>query len=220
MPKSAVMAVVKPGCPACELAKPELARARIPKINADTDPQLVEKLGVEAFPDIVYTNSRGAVHHMPWPSKGQPKAADIVRWTNSVRGGHTPLPQQTRKTQCARCGPDGVAPSVWGPPVWFAIHMVALMYPSRPTASQKREAKDFFHGLQRVLPCSYCQKHFAKELATIDPKVFASRDALFAWTVAFHDSVSDRTHSTQPRRSVQEWRDHYKRIALRSTKKA
>ena len=226
--ESAVIAVVKPGCPACDTAKPALAKAAkrvrgFVRVNADKNPGAVEDLQVAAFPDVVYKNSAGKVHHMPW--KGTPNPTDIVEWVDQVRAGTAGTAgagaaarPAKRPGTCAQCGKDGhgVAPSVWGPPVWFTIHMVALMYPVRPTPAQRRETLDFFRGLQKVLPCDYCKKHFAKELSTIDRAVFASRDALFAWTVAFHDKVSARTKSTQPRQSVDYWRAYYKRAAMRA----
>ena len=220
--KSAVIAVVKPGCPACETAKPALARAakRLPgfvRVNADADPGAIDALGIQAFPEVVYKNSSGAVYHMPW--KGTPNPTDIAEWVDHVRDGtHTKATtSQTPRASCARCGKDGrgVAPAVWGPPVWFIIHMVALMYPRTPSPTQRRETEAFFRGLATVLPCDYCQKHYAQELSTISPAVFAGRDSLFAWTVRFHDSVSARTQSSQPRHTVDYWRQYYKRAAMR-----
>jgi len=225
VPKSAVIAVVKPGCPACDLTKPEIAKAKkatkkvsFQQINADLRPSLVDDLSVQAFPDLVYKNSAGKVHHMPWPSSGMPDAGHIVNWIDGMRAGKS---QQTSQTQapreaCAQCGKDGhgVSPKIWGPPLWFIIHMVALMYPRLPTAAEKTKARNFFTGLQKVLPCDYCKKHFAEELKSMDPKAFASRDSLFAWTVHFHDKVSARTHSKQPRHSVEFWRNYYKKAAM------
>ncbi len=217
VPQSAAIAVVKPGCPACDITKPEIVKAKrkakMTIVDADVKPSLVSSLGVQAFPDLVYKNRHGVVHHMPI-SQGLPKATDIVRWIDDMQQRKPQQPQRPRTTGCTTCGKDGVSPKVWGPPLWFVIHMVALMYPKNPTPQQKQGAQQFFHGLQKVLPCSYCQKHFAQELATMDRRIFDSRDALFAWTVKFHDSVSDRTHSKQPRRSLAYWRNYYKRAAM------
>lgn len=227
-PKSELVAVVKPGCPACEETKPALVRAkpiikkkvRFAEIDVDKDPEAVERYQIQEFPAFVYTNSSGTRHYMPW--QGVPRAQEIVHWIDDIRGGRStiglvPTPRNTN-AKCDKCGTNGgVSPAVWGPPLWFVIHMVALMYSQRPTPAERNDMKQFFVGLQKVLPCSYCQKHFAKELATMSPHVFHSRDTLFDWTVRFHDSVSDRTHSTQPRHSVNYWRKYYKRAVLRVT---
>jgi thiol-disulfide isomerase/thioredoxin len=221
---SQFIAVTKPGCPACEETKPHLAKAeskikkkvRFAHVNADEHPSVMEKYEIDAFPDFLYKNSRGQVHHMPWA--GIPDVKKLVEWVDTVRGGDGgggSVAETKPRGQCAQCGVDGhgVSPTVWGPPLWFVIHMVALMYPRHPTATERRETMNFFTGLADVLPCDYCKKHYVQELSTMDVRAFTSRDTLFAWTVAFHDSVSDRTHSTQPRKLLSEWRHHYKTLA-------
>ena len=218
--KSELIAVTKRGCPACEHTKPNIKKAQkfvpIQEIDADSRPDVVREWGTQAYPDIAYRAPDGTIHHMPWT--GVPTVAKIVRWVNDNKKPKrqtTPRATGTAPTgapTCATCGP-GVSPAVWGPPVWFVIHMLALMYPQTPTKQERTEMKQFLSGLQKVLPCETCQRHFAQELSTMDPKVFESRDALFAWTVAFHDKVSDRTHSTQPRHPVTYWRNYYKRAA-------
>jgi hypothetical protein len=221
--KSHVMAVVKPGCPACEDSKPAIAKARkmskkpFTEINADEHPSMVDNLGVQAFPDFVYKNSKGAVHHMPYPASGPPTASHIVGWIDGMRknAGTKSPGRQTRRTKgCSQCTAGGIPPSEWGPPLWFIIHIVALMYPRNPTAAEQYTMMKFFRGLQPVLPCDYCKKHFAVELKTMDKAAFASRDTLFKWTVDFHDSVSERTGSTQPKQSVSYWRDYYKHALM------
>ena len=217
--KSQVMAIVKPGCPACENAKPELKKLKkatplpFEQIDADEHPSVVDDLGIEAFPDFVYKNSKGAILHMPWPTQGAPTASRIVKWVESMRK-NPGASSKNAKNGCSQCAAGGVPPSEWGPPLWFIIHIVALMYPRNPTAAEQYTMMKFFRGLQPVLPCDYCKKHFAVELKTMDKAAFASRDTLFKWTVDFHDSVSERTGSTQPRQSVSYWRDHYKRALM------
>jgi thiol-disulfide isomerase/thioredoxin len=219
---SQFIAVTKPGCPACEETKPHLAKAksaikkqvRFAHVNADDHPSVVEQYEVGAFPDFVYKNAQGQVHHMPWD--GIPDVKKLVGWVEKIRSGSGSLGAETKpRGECAQCGVDGhgVSPAIWGPPLWFIIHMTALMYPRNPTAKERRDTMNFFTGLADVLPCDYCKKHYARELSTMDARAFTSRDTLFAWTVAFHDSVSDRTQSTQPRKSLDQWRTHYKMLA-------
>lgn len=218
---SQFIAVTKPGCPACEEAKPEIVKAKstikkkvtFAHIDADVHPSALEKYEVQAFPDFVYKNAQGKVHHMPW--NGMPTVTSIVEWLENVRKGKKVTNTDTNAAApCAQCGNGhGVSPTVWGPPLWFVIHMVALMYSRKPTAAERLKTVKFFRGLADVLPCDYCKKHYAKELSTMDLAAFDSRDTLFSWTVKFHDSVSDRTHSDQPRHPEHYWRNHYKQIA-------
>lgn len=223
--KSMVMAVTKPGCPACEQTKPSILKAsknvqqkrvRFQEVNADTQPQIVNQLNVQAFPEFIYKNRQGQVHKMPWT--GIPTPSQIVSWVDAVAKRQRPKPRsnsnKNTRAQCSKCsagsnGP-GVDPKIWGPPLWFVIHTVALSYPRRPSPRQKTQMKRFFQELKDHLPCHYCQKHFAKELESVPASVFASRDSLFEWTVKFHDKVSDRTHNPQPRHSVAYWRQYYK----------
>lgn len=213
--KSLALAVVKPGCPACEDTKPQISKARLRVVNVDDHPSAVEHLGVEAFPDVIYKNSKGVVHHMPWPSKGMPTAAEIVAWIDSMKAGKkNTVSSKSNANRCTDC--DGVSTSVWGPPLWFVIHMAALMQPRKLNATQRRRMHLFFKELQPVLPCARCREHYLAELRSMDPGVFRSRDALFAWTVDFHNRVSDRTGSAQPRHGVPHWKKYYKAIALRA----
>jgi thiol-disulfide isomerase/thioredoxin len=223
--KSHVLAVTKPGCPACEETKPVLGKlkkavkqVRFAEVNVDSHPSVMEKYNVEAFPDFVYTNRHGKKYHMPW--KGVPQVTNVVRWVDDVKRGSA-QENPVEKNECKECGANGISPRTWGPPVWFVIHIVALMYPRNPTASERQEMIDFFTGLQKVLPCASCKEHFAKELATLDPDTFRNRDTLFEWTVAFHDSVTERVsryhpEMAQPRRPVNFWRKHYKMMAFRA----
>jgi len=218
--ESQVIAVTKPGCPACEETKPHIARAkktvkrvRFTDVNVDNEPEIVDALNVQAFPEFVYTNRQGKIHKMPWDGIPTPQA--IVSWIDSVRTGssqssRTPKSNETgRCTDCAAGG--GVDPKQWGPPLWFVIHTTALGYPRNPTRAQKRDMQDFFKGLKDHLPCTYCKKHFAEELSRINSSVFQSRQTLFEWTVRFHNSVRKRTTGEDPQHSVAYWKRYYKR---------
>lgn len=217
--QSQVIAVTKQGCPACEETKPQIQQAkkltkkvRFANVDVDHHPDIAKKYNVTAYPEFVYTNRRGNVHKMPW--KGVPKPQAIVSWIDSIRGSTAPtrsktVSQPSRCTDCASGG--GVDPKIWGPPLWFVIHTTALSYSKTPTKREKREMQDFFTRLKDHLPCTYCQKHFAEELARINSSVFASRDSLFEWTVTFHDSVRKRTTGRDPEHSVHYWRQYYKR---------
>lgn len=225
--KSQIIAVTKKGCPACEKTKPALKKVksvlekkkvRFAEIDAATNESLMDKLDIQALPEILYKNKAGKIHKMPWG--GIPKATNIVRWADDVATGKSSKTKSEARPECLECGAGGgVSPKKWGPPLWFVIHMFALMYPSKPTAAQRLEVINFFRGLQPVLPCDWCKKHFAEELKTVDRSVFDTRDTLFEWTVKFHDKVSDRTHSKQPRHTVNYWRTYYKKAAERAISK-
>jgi len=227
--QSQVMAVVKPGCPACEQTKPhlkplkKLKTVRFQEVNADTQPDLVDTLEVTAFPEVVYKDRHGQVFKMPW--NGIPTSKNITQWINGIKkksgGADIHQPPSSAMKRCTDCGPGGIDPSVWGPPLWYVIHMQALMYPSKPTRQEKQKMISFFEGLVDVLPCQSCSTHYKQELARLDrTKTFGSRDALFGWTVRFHNSVSKRTKNPQPQRPVSFWKEYYKKQLMEAISRA
>jgi hypothetical protein len=82
-------------------------------------------------------------------------------------------------------------PSVWGPPFWLTIHIIALAYPATPTYSEKKAAKEFFESLLHLLPCPTCREHYAEHTRTL-PLVphLDTRDDLFKWTLELHNAVN------------------------------
>lgn len=105
-------------------------------------------------------------------------------------------------------------PAVWGPFFWHTMHIVALGYPSSPTYSDKKAAKEFFESLQFLIPCPICREHYAKFLQdkAIAPFLDRRQD-LFRWTVDLHNSVNQTLN--KPRFSEQEAIAYYGRIGKR-----
>lgn len=103
-------------------------------------------------------------------------------------------------------------PRVWGPHAWIFIHTIASQYPVRPTPSEKQKYKTFFMVLPSVLPCVQCginMMTYIESNYSAFNQAFDSRQALFQWTVAFHNYVNSNerpstiTHNNpQPRRTI------------------
>lgn len=88
---------------------------------------------------------------------------------------------------------SSIAPEIWGPPFWAAIHLACLAAPKAFDAEREAGFRAFLTALQHVLPCKKCRAHYAENLAALplDAAVFAGgRDALFAWSVAVHNRVN------------------------------
>lgn len=84
-------------------------------------------------------------------------------------------------------------PTVWGPIFWMTIHITALGYSQTPTYAEKRAAKEFFEGLQFLLPCSICREHYAEHIKAKPISPFLdSRADLFKWTVELHNTVNEK----------------------------
>lgn len=107
-------------------------------------------------------------------------------------------------------------PQVWGPFFWHTIHISALGYPSEPTYTHKKAAKEFYESLQVMIPCPVCREHYAEHLKLypLTPHL-DSREDLFKWTVVLHNAVNKSLG--KPEYSEQDSIEFYKRIGARGT---
>jgi hypothetical protein len=88
-----------------------------------------------------------------------------------------------------------MTPEVWGRHLWYSIHFIALDYPDAPTAEQMEQYQVFFENLGSVLPCYKCSQNYKRHLQEmpLTAHALASKDNLFAWTVALHNIVNKET---------------------------
>lgn len=85
-------------------------------------------------------------------------------------------------------------PNVWGPPLWFIMHSVAMNYPeANPSYVEQRNHYDFYHSLRNVLPCGVCREHYASLIKQYPLNPYLeSRDQLVSWVVLIHNKVNLR----------------------------
>lgn len=84
-------------------------------------------------------------------------------------------------------------PRLWGEPFWATLHYVALGYPERDPSPEQQDAyAAFYAAAGHVLPCSACAANFLRhtDQLPLGPALAQGRDALFAWTVALHNTVN------------------------------
>jgi hypothetical protein len=105
-------------------------------------------------------------------------------------------------------------PSMWGPGMWFVLHLSAVRYPERPTAADKKNYAAFVRSLQYVLPCDGCCKGFQKilEITNFGAAHLANRNALFKWTVDAHNLVNAKV-GKRVRDDWQGWMKKYLELA-------
>jgi hypothetical protein len=105
-------------------------------------------------------------------------------------------------------------PSVWGPLFWHTIHITAIGYPTNPSYSQKKAAKEFYEALVHLIPCPMCREHYQTHLQRypLTPHL-DKRDDLFKWTVQLHNEVNDSIG--KPRVTEAEALYFYRRIGAR-----
>lgn len=82
-------------------------------------------------------------------------------------------------------------PNIWGPHLWYILHLFSFTYPDEPSYSDKRVYNDFFTNLRYLLPCSFCRKHYNKYLAEypIGPHLDRRID-LVKWVIQIHNFVN------------------------------
>ena len=87
---------------------------------------------------------------------------------------------------------SSIAPEVWGPPFWAAIHLTCLAAPKSFDSTTEVGYRQFFTSLQHVLPCKKCREHLAANLASLplDGAFARGRESLFEWSVHLHNRVN------------------------------
>jgi hypothetical protein len=86
----------------------------------------------------------------------------------------------------------GFLTSIWGPSLWFSLHIISFTYPENPTKTERDNYYDFFKSLKNILPCKMCQKNLKKNLKVhkLNKKVFKSRYTLSLWVYELHEIVN------------------------------
>ena len=82
-------------------------------------------------------------------------------------------------------------PSIWGPHLWFILHIISFEYPEHPTEYDKRIYHDFYTSLKDVIPCSECRKHYRDHITKypLTPHL-DRRDTLVKWVIQVHNFVN------------------------------
>ena len=83
-------------------------------------------------------------------------------------------------------------PSIWGPHLWYIMHIISFEYPETPSEYDKRIYHDFYTSLKDVIPCQDCRKHYREFITRypISPHL-DSRSALIKWVVQVHNFVNN-----------------------------
>jgi len=105
-------------------------------------------------------------------------------------------------------------PIVWGPHLWFVLHIITFTYPENPTEHDKRSHRDFFISLGDIIPCEQCQKHYKKHTSEypITPHLDNKGD-LIKWLIQIHNFVN--ISLGKPTYTVSDVINKYKNIDLK-----
>ena len=93
-------------------------------------------------------------------------------------------------------------PKIWGPFMWFILHIITFNYPDKPLPNHKESYRDFFNSLKNVIPCEQCRKHYAVHIKQypISPHLDSKKN-LIEWLIYIHNmvniSLNKRTFTTE-----------------------
>lgn len=82
-------------------------------------------------------------------------------------------------------------PKIWGPFLWYILHIMSFNYPVNPSYADKRIYHDFYVNLKELIPCANCRKHYQQHLHTnpITPALDTRAD-LVKWVIDLHNLVN------------------------------
>ena len=111
---------------------------------------------------------------------------------------------------------NGMSTSVFGPPIWFSLHMMSFNYPVNPTDIDKANYREYLLALGKVLPCSHCRNNFSNNLksAGFNKGVFKDRDTFSKFVYKLHNVVNDRLGS-KTKISYNDVRDRFEHFRSR-----
>jgi hypothetical protein len=82
-------------------------------------------------------------------------------------------------------------PAIWGPHMWYVLHLITMTYPKEPSEYMKRAYHDFFYNLKDVLPCEICKAHYSKFIKEypLTPHL-DTRENVVKWLIQIHNFVN------------------------------
>jgi len=99
--------------------------------------------------------------------------------------------------------PDDISmiTKVWGPPIWFFLHSMAMTYPKKIYKNNPEHIEiqnsmyAFLHNLGNVLPCGHCcvsYKNYIKSQELSIYRYLNSRADLFRFIYLIHEKVNEK----------------------------
>ena len=87
---------------------------------------------------------------------------------------------------------DGMLTSVWGPPLWHALHTISFNYPARPDRATRKKYYRFMRSLGHVLPCRYCRDNYAGNTRALEfgPRHFRNRESFSRYVFDLHQHIN------------------------------
>ena len=88
-----------------------------------------------------------------------------------------------------------VSPEVFGPPLWYSLHVMASNYAERPSEERRGACEAFLSSLPAMLPCRLCEQHLRTGVADAGAVAAAcqTRDSLARFLCELHNGVNARS---------------------------
>ena len=84
-------------------------------------------------------------------------------------------------------------PKIWGPPLWYEMHMKTFRYPVRPSLRDKLYIIQYFKEFENTLPCEKCRVHYKNYLLSRPIHYYVdTREDLVRWLIDLHNQVNAR----------------------------
>ena len=85
-----------------------------------------------------------------------------------------------------------LGPSIWGPHLWKALHMISFGYPNEPNEEEKKNYRTFFENFYQVIPCSICSNNYINNLKElpITNDTMKNQENLVKWVIDIHNIVN------------------------------
>ena len=88
-----------------------------------------------------------------------------------------------------------MTPDVWGPPLWYKLHVKTFEYSKYPTETEKKNAVDYFKTVDTLLPCTICKQHYNEYLIRRPVEYHVdTRDELAVWLIDLHNEINSQNN--------------------------
>jgi hypothetical protein len=92
----------------------------------------------------------------------------------------------------------GLDSTIWGPPMWFFLHTIAMCYPLHPNAVTKKKFYDFFQNLYLFIPIESHASNFSKLLDEYPITPYLdNRESLVRWIWFIHNKINQQLEKPQ-----------------------
>lgn len=81
--------------------------------------------------------------------------------------------------------------SVWGPHLWYVLHIMSYHSPDNMTKEIQKTYHTFYYNVRWIIPCVICKRHYTDNLYKNPPeKNCTSRNKMIDWMISMHNKAN------------------------------